>query len=309
MTSKINQTIPTVDLKDPDAPLKIDSALRSHGLFFLTGHGISRESIEELKSTSREFFNLSFEKKTNLLPISPQIMRGYRAQGADALSYSRGQISPPDLNESFQVGPTDNIWPEYPLAFKVIWTAYYAEMERIAANLLQYMAQALGIDEEFFLHKHNNCTSRLRARYYPAQTSEPLPDQLRAGAHTDYVTISILLIEDLPGGLQLCLKSGEWIDVRTTESTLVVNTGDLMTLWTNDQWIAPLHRVANPPRESASINRLSHIFFHSPSADTIIECLPACCMERTPLYPTITAGEYVQSKLMKAQSLKDNQIA
>jgi isopenicillin N synthase-like dioxygenase len=47
-----------------------------------------------------------------------------------------------------------------------------------------------------------------------------------------------------------------------------VNLGDLMGRWTNDHWVSTLHRVVNPPMESASMSRRqSLVFFHNPNYD------------------------------------------
>jgi isopenicillin N synthase-like dioxygenase len=49
----------------------------------------------------------------------------------------------------------------------------------------------------------------LRLRNYPAQTTAPLPGQLRAGAHSDYGSLTILATEDKLGGLQVCNAARE----------------------------------------------------------------------------------------------------
>ena len=56
-------------------------------------------------------------------------------------------------------------------------------------------------------------SSRLRVRNYPAQREKAAPGQLRAGAHTDYGSLTILKTEDRPGGLQVIGPGGAWLDV------------------------------------------------------------------------------------------------
>ena len=72
----------------------------------------------------------------------------------------------------------------------------------------------------------------MRVAHYPALDRAPLPGQLRAGAHTDYGTLTILAIDDEPG-LQVQVADGTWIDVGHVPGGLVVNLGDLMQRWTH----------------------------------------------------------------------------
>jgi isopenicillin N synthase-like dioxygenase len=41
--------------------------------------------------------------------------------------------------------------------------------------------------------------------------TKPLPGQLRAGAHSDYGSLTILATENRPGGLQARNAAGEWV--------------------------------------------------------------------------------------------------
>ena len=133
----------------------------------------------------------------------------------------------------------------------------------------------------------------------PAQDRPPLPGQLRIAAHTDYGAFTILRGDSRAGGLQVMAKSGQWIDIATPDDCFVINISNLMKTWTNDRWQSNLHRVVNPPRESAqNIARLSFPFFVNPNFDARIECLPTCVDPRArPLYPPVTAGEHRQRLL------------
>jgi isopenicillin N synthase-like dioxygenase len=293
----------------------LDRALRDYGFFLLHGHGIPASLLEDLRRVSHQFFACPFEQKSKVAQPNPETMRGYVAMGRESLSYSRDQAAPPDLNESFMIGQPHvreahgsfpaNLWPEYPPLMTSIWTEYYCRMETLALQILRMFAAALQLTDDFFDAKFEAHTSRLRARYYPAQTVEPQLGQLRAGAHTDYGSIAILATEDRPGGLQVRERSGRWIDVPVIDGCFIVNIGDLMARWTNDRWPAALHRVVNPPRTVRdSGGRLSHIYFQSPSDETLIECLGVCCGGRQPAkYSPIRAGEYLRMKFKKVDQI------
>jgi len=292
----------------------VDNALQHNGFLLVRGHGVPADLMTSMVSASRSFFALPPAEKMRVAQPDPGTMRGYVAMGRESLSYSRDQAAPPDLNESFMIGQPDadkvdrsfaaNIWPERPPEMKSLWVDYYREMERLAAELLRILATALALPESIFDEKFVGHTSRLRARHYPSQSATPQPGQLRAGAHTDYGSLAILLAEDGPGGLQVRQRSGAWVDVPVVDDCLIVNLGDLMARWTNDRWPAALHRVVNPPPDPAGAGaRLSHIFFQSPSDDTLIESLEVCCGgNRPPKYAPVRAGEYLRMKFNKVRA-------
>ena len=107
--------------------------------------------------------------------------------------------------------------------------------------------------------------------------------------------MTILLAEDKPGGLQVRTRGGTWVDVRPPDGTFVINI-DMMMHWTNDRWISNLHRVANPPREHATVPRLSLVFFQKPNYDAEIRCLD---QTQTPKYAPTTAGDHWYEKNAK----------
>jgi isopenicillin N synthase-like dioxygenase len=174
-------------------------------------------------------------------------------------------------------------------------------MERVATTLMRIFAVGLGMDKHYFDDKIDRHITNFSVLHYPEQPKPPLLGQLRAGAHTDYGSLTILKPDNAPGGLQVQNKDGAWIDVPTLPGTFIVNLGDLMAEWTNDRWVSTLHRVINPPRDKAiGSRRLSMAFFHQPNYDAVIECLPTCsAAERPPRYGRTTSGEHVWMKINK----------
>jgi isopenicillin N synthase-like dioxygenase len=320
-------TIPVIDIapflngdaKGQEAVAReVDNACSALGFLIISGHGVPDGLIDDMRTVSRAYFDLPLEEKLQLR-MPPDRYRGYISAGSEALSYSLDQESPPDLKESFSIGPIDtpddpyhraakpgkffapNFWPESPVNFRPIWEAYYHQMERVATELMRIFAVGLGIDKHFFDDKVNHHITNFSVIHYPEQLKAPLPGQLRAGAHTDYGSLTILKPDSAAGGLQVLSKEGNWIDVPTLPGTFVVNLGDLMAEWTNDRWVSTLHRVVNPPRDKAlGSRRLSMAFFHQPNYDAVIECLPTCTSaERPPRYGRPTSGEHVWMKITK----------
>ena len=290
----------------------IDRACREIGFFAITGHGVPDRVVERLRRVAHEFFAQPMaEKLVSRHPV-PGTNRGYHPVGGEALSQANDAVAPPDLKEFFHVGPVvvgddayytsaegrahfePNIWPSAELAGAA--TEYYTTMSGLIVSLMRLAALALGVEERFFDDKVDRSIGTMRLNYYPAQTAAPPPGQLRASAHTDYGGFTILSGEDVPGGLQVRARTGDWIDVPTSPTRFVVNIGDLLMRWTNDRWLSNLHRVVNPPAEGMTSARLSMAFFNHPNYDALIECLPTQGPAR---HPPVRSGEYRNVKYAK----------
>ena len=205
---------------------------------------------------------------------------------------------------SAEAGPhfAPNVWPPAMPELRPQWEAYFAAMSEVSRQLMRIFAVGLGLDVDYFEDKIDRHISMFRALNYPDQPDEPLEGQLRAGAHSDYGSLTILRQEQRPGGLQVMTKSDGWMDVPAIPGALVVNIGDLMAEWTNDRWVSTLHRVVNPPRDQANDSRrISLVFFHQPNYDALIECLPTLPWSpaRRPHHAPISSGDHLYSKFVK----------
>jgi isopenicillin N synthase-like dioxygenase len=299
--------------------MAVDEACRDIGFLVITGHQVPRELVEQVDLLSRQFFDLPSEEKSELKRPKADQVRGYSAVGEEGLSYSLNEKAPGDLKESFSIGRIDvpddpyftgpaagphfapNLWPTSIPGFRESYGKYYQWMSILSADLMRLFAQALHLPKTYFDDKIDKHISIFRTLRYPNQPEEPLPGQLRAGIHSDYGSLTIVRIEDRPGGLQVRNRAGEWIDAPIVPGSFVVNIGDLMMQWTNDLWISTLHRVTNPPRDKAlNSSRQSLVFFHQPNYDTMVECLPSCMGPgNPPKYESISSGDHLRNKFVK----------
>jgi isopenicillin N synthase-like dioxygenase len=297
----------------------VDQACRDIGFLVITGHGVPADLIHRVETASTRFFDLPHGEKMALKRPKEDQVRGYSAVGDEGLSYSLDEKTPGDLKESFSIGPIDppadpyftgpaagphfapNLWPAQVPGFQDSWSTYFETMSALSATLMRIFALALGLPESFFDDKIDRHISMFRVLRYPEQPEAPKPGQLRAGAHSDYGSLTILKIEDKPGGLQVQNKAGQWVDVPVVPGSFVVNIGDLMMQWTNDLWISTLHRVVNPPRDQAlESRRQSLVFFHQPNYDAMVECLPSCATPGAPpKYEPISSGDHLRNKFLK----------
>ena len=297
---------------------RVDEVCQATGFLAIVGHGIASELIADIQTTVKCFFDLPLDEKLAVQMPYAGYPYGYAPLQAEALAGSLGDQTPPDLKESFSTGPPDravhdlefpdldfrfapNLWPAEPIQFKQVWLRYYRAMSELAAHLMQIFGVALNLQEDFFADKIDQHCSAMRALNYPDDVSAPLPDQLRAGAHTDYGSVTILLSDPDPGGLEIFAPEGEWVAVPSVRGGFIINIGDLMARWTNDRWVSTLHRVIYPASESGTQRRRQSIaFFHQPNWDAVITCLPTCLAPgEKPKYPPVTSGAHLREKFLR----------
>jgi isopenicillin N synthase-like dioxygenase len=305
---------------------EVDRTCRDIGFMVIAGHGVEPALIEAVESASRAFFDLPLPEKMRIVRPAPDVTRGYMPMKAEVLVRSRGgnalgNQNAGDLNESLMIGPVDvndtpyytspaagrhfaaNLWPERPADLRAAYEAYYRVVDGLAIDLMRIFALALDLPEHYFDSSVDRSISRLRVRNYPAPEVAPEPGQLRAGAHSDYGSLTILKTEDRPGGLQVQSSAGEWLDVPHLPGCFVVNIGDMLARWTNDRWVSTLHRVVNPPVEhAAQSRRQSVVFFQNPNYDAVVACLPSCTdSSHPPKYPPTTSGGHLREKFLATQ--------
>lgn len=304
---------------------KVDQVCRQTGFLAIVGHGVSNEVIADAWKTARRFFDLPLAKKLEVKMPYVDYPYGYAPLQAEILARSLGDETPPDLKESFSSGPLDrplpceahagndteaafrfapNLWPGEPAEFKESWSAYYRAMAELSATIMCIFAVALDLPEGFFDDKIDRHTSALRALNYPHLSGTPTPGQLRAGAHSDYGSLTILLTELVPGGLEIYTPDNQWQAVPVVSEAFIVNIGDLMARWTNDRWTSTLHRVVCPPAGiSGSTRRQSLAFFHQPNWSAEISCIPTCLAPGDKAkYAPVRSGAHLMEKFRLAVS-------
>jgi isopenicillin N synthase-like dioxygenase len=295
----------------------VDEACRRSGFFQIVGHGIDEATRAAIKDVADEFFALSEPEKRLYEPPSRDINRGYAGRKTESLSYSIGAPRPPDLVEAFIAGNDQivdgdpyfeaerhrgfarNLWPTHPARMhEVVWS-YFLAVEALSHEMCKIAAMALALDDDFFTRRVDRAITTLRCNCYRSRVDEgDIPEeQMALGAHTDYGILTILMADPLPG-LQVIAGNGQWHDVTPLEDGFVVNTGDALAMWTNDEWTSTIHRVV-PSNFAAAERRRSFAFFQDGNYDATIECLPTCVsVERPARYAPITLGAHVHDKIL-----------
>ncbi|KAK4704461.1 hypothetical protein P7C70_g1749, partial [Phenoliferia sp. Uapishka_3] len=151
-------------------------------------------------------------------------------------------------------------------------------------RLLEAFAIAIDLEPNFFSFQHSHdvtSNSILRFLHYPAVPPHTIVDPNRAGAHSDYGSLTLLFQRSAGGeGLQILpssepLDSDNWQDVGVVEGALLVNIGDALEFWSGAVFKSTLHRVRLPtPIPEAGIpERFSIAWFNQPSPEAVFRCV------------------------------------
>lgn len=295
----------------------IDEACSGPGFLAVTGHGIDPDLMGTMLDVTQAFFDLPVAEKMAAHSDDIAGNRGYAPYESEALSYSLGVESPPDMFEAFNIGRevapdgvtaedlsrffTPNLWPRYPVEMREVWLAYWDACEELGLLLTDVFAMALGLPDGWFRPSLSRAPCVMRAVNYQRRADAPPPDpaQLRMGAHSDYGSLTILLADRVPG-LQIRDDAGVFHDAMPPEGGFLVNLGDLLAEWTNDRWKATVHRVVPPPASlEGEFRRRSVAWFQQPDHDARIEVLDVCCdAANPPKYAPTTSGAHLLAKLM-----------
>ena len=280
----------------------LDKICIETGFLIIEGHGVPKKVINEQWDIVSNFFSSPLDIKREVRVPYSGYPYGWIGPDQEALAASKGEDTPPDLKESFNGGPLNipknikdpaayefcyqpSLWPQID-GFREIWESYYSEMESLAKRIMVAFAEALGLESSYFDSFINNPISALRALYYPKTEDIIIDKQQRAGAHTDYGSLTILLPQTGATGLQI-KKKNTWVDVPAPQDCFVINIGDLMELWTAGRWISTLHRVVAKPYQSP---RKSLAYFHQPDWEAIIKPINASFSEK------VVSGPYLMEK-------------
>ncbi len=287
---------------------QIRSTCLDHGFFYITGHGVDSALIKRVLAAARLFFDQPLEYKLSLDMANSPANRGYERLRGQTLEPG----APADLKEGFYLGPDlaahdprvragkfnhgANQWPCGLNDFAPAMDAYAGEMKRLVVRLMRCLALSLELPEDHFDAFCSDPHYGLRLLHYPPQPLDAASREKGAGAHTDFGAMTILL-QDENGGLQvLDQKTGSWIHADPVPDSFVVNLGDLIARWTNDQYKSTLHRVVNVSGKE----RYSIPFFLSGNIDHRVECLPTCCPSgQQPRYVPLTVEAHLRAMYKK----------
>jgi isopenicillin N synthase-like dioxygenase len=291
--------------RDPEGfAQKLGKSFEEYGFAIIADHGIPDDLIHRAEEKSKAFFALPEEVKRQYHIAGQGGARGYTPFGIETAKGYNAH----DLKEFWHVGRDlpeghkfrshmpDNVWPAEVPDFRSTFTELYATFDRTGLKILKAIARFLKLDEDYFTDTVRDGNSVMRLLHYPAQR-DPTGEHIRAGAHEDINTITLLLGAE-EAGLELKTRDGRWIPVSPKPGELVINIGDMLQRLTNGHLRSTSHRVVNPTPDRASHARYSMPFFLHFRSDFLIEALPGTVPPgEEPRWEPITADGYLQERL------------
>lgn len=300
--------IASVSLAQPleDIAGELGRSFAENGFAVIRDHGIAQDLIEQAEAASKAFFALPEETKQSYHRPGTGGSRGYTPFGTEKAKDAQvfdlkefwhvGRSLPEGHDLSDYMGP--NIWPSEIAGFQEIFSTLFAAFETAGSRVLEAIALHLGLDRTFFEPTIEDGNSVMRLLHYPPLGPDAPEGAIRAAAHGDINTITLLLGAE-EAGLQLLGKDGAWHAVDVPEGALVINVGDMLERLTAGKLVSTTHRVVNPSGAAALRSRYSMPFFLHFRPDYLIEPLPDCVAEmgEDAIAESISSHDFLMQRL------------
>ncbi|KAF7803170.1 gibberellin 2-beta-dioxygenase [Senna tora] len=298
--------VPIIDLSHPESKTHIVKACEEFGFFKLVNHGVPFDFIATLEREALSFFSKPQSEKNRAGPPDPF---GYGSKRI-GLNGDVGWVEYLLLNTNPDVISPNSLFffRHNPHIFSCALEKYIAAMKKMCYEVLELMAEGLGIEERDVFSKlvrDEKSDSCFRMNHYP-----PCPEEAEAlggrnligfGEHTDPQIISMLRSNNT-SGLQICLRDGTWVSVPSDHTSFFIN------VMTNGRFRSVKHRVL----AEASKSRVSMIYFGGPPLSEKIAPLASLMRkeeeeEEESLYKEFTWCEY--KKAAYKTRLGDNRLS
>ncbi|KZL68106.1 2OG-Fe(II) oxygenase family protein [Colletotrichum tofieldiae] len=275
----MTEALPVIDLQSfetvEDLAAELMRVGKDPGFFYVVGHQLGDHVAAGMFTLAEAFFNAPLEDKLPYANGSGDL--GYTGMREETLS----GIGPGDVKESFYLsdpGRTAQPLPTELESGRERMAAFFTACDELAKTLLEGLAIGLGMPRDFLSRAHTGESCRMRLINYPPVSQLSFSDSptfeesddIRAGAHSDYGSLTLLFRQPSDqGGLQV-LRDRTWVDVKCLPDAIVVNIGDALEFWTAGRLRSTMHRVAFPRSASENVGRLSIPVFIQPDRQVVL---------------------------------------
>ncbi len=305
MTNSLTD-IASVSLAQPLEEIadELGRSFAEYGFAVVRDHGIPQDLIDRAEAAAKAFFALPDAAKRAYRLDGAGGARGYtpfgteRAKDAEVFDLKEFWHVGRDLPEGHPLSHVmaPNIWPSEIAQFREVMSALYAAFEASGLRVLEAIALHLGRPRDFFAPSVADGNSVMRLLHYPPLGDDAPEGAIRAAAHGDINTITLLLGAE-EAGLELLTRAGEWRAIDVPQGALVINVGDMLERQTNGRLRSTTHRVVNPRGEAAKRARYSMPFFLHFRPDFLITPLPECVADASTAPEPISAHDFLMQRL------------
>ncbi|KAE9456263.1 hypothetical protein C3L33_11820, partial [Rhododendron williamsianum] len=276
---------PVIDLQNfPSQSDELIHACEQWGCFRIINHPIPATLMSEMKFVVR-----------SLLDLPPEIKR----RNTEVIAGS-GYVAPTKINPLYEglglydVGSTEAVLefcsqldaspPQRDTILR-----YSQAVHDLAMELGSKIAESMGLGKDLF--KGWPCQFRINKYSFTPESVGSSGVQI----HTDSGFLTILQDDENVGGLEVMdKKSGEFVSVDPMPGALLVNLGDIATVWSNGRFYNVKHRVQCKEAKT----RLSVALFVLGPKEAAVEALPQLVDTEHPrLYDPVVFEEYRKLRL------------
>ncbi|KAL6248511.1 hypothetical protein RBB50_004766 [Rhinocladiella similis] len=299
------------------------------------GYDLDEDLVDHVFEISRAFFLKASTAEKNQCRIKDN--RGFVGMHVESLDPSKHQRG--DFKQAFNLAepdPSTGKWRQrIPSAFQKndqVLRDFHTRCRSMSTRILRLIAVGLDMEDvDWLVRFHDKAPQTSRFLHYPMlpHNSDYNPEvDIRAGAHSDYGSLTLLFTRPGQPGLEILSSDGEtWASVPVfpanyhsrTFPPIVVNIGDLLSFWTNGHLRSTVHRVVvpspTPRRSDINSDRFSIAIFVQPADDTVLVPMPSRLVEErkssckgkvvghgggvadSETLSTLTAGQHLNSRL------------
>lgn len=292
----MSHNIATLSLQALNQGQKLEelaTACHEWGFFRLVDHGIAPATQAAFLRSMHDFFDQPAAENQKL-SRTEQNPWGYYDRELTKTRQDWKEIFDLGIDQTNPIYRSYTPWPNNQPTFQSTMLDWHQRCNEIGLALVKALAASLGqpetaLDTDFSPEN----SSFLRLNHYPvcpapADVADDFPSAGHLGInhHTDAGAVTVLF-QDNVSGLQV-RHNEQWHTIDSIPDSLIINVGDLMQIWSNDWFVAPLHRVlANSQQE-----RYSAAFFLNPRFET--NCAPLGNV--SPHYRTLNWGDFRASR-------------
>ncbi|KAK2048954.1 2OG-Fe(II) oxygenase superfamily protein [Colletotrichum somersetense] len=312
MAPKAN--IPIIDIASPGidraaVARQLVDAAAEHGFIYIRSSGqyVMLGDIDTAFDLSKKLFKAPVEEKAAC--SIQKNNRGWSGMHSET-AFNFGEFK--DGKAQQPLPPT--IQPDEPFI-----NSFRDQCHALCLELLELLGVGLDVDPPSFfssahLRSKGDSGTILRMLYYPPTSSTTAsPDDVRAGAHSDYGSLTLLFRLRGQAGLEILTRDNVWAPVPVTppgtesdpSPPILVNIGDLLSYWTNGLFRSTVHRVVfggeGADGETDTDPRYSMAFFCHPVGSVALDPVPS---ERVKGFVapkgTPNANPYAERKVLTA---------